>query len=105
MSKKTTSSNINKQSLLKSITNTLGLFRKYSYIAYFLLVVLILGFTIFSIGKLANPEPTADQVDDIKLKIISPKIDATAIGIIEKLRQQNVNIESIFIDRNNPFSE
>lgn len=105
MSKKAKSLTTSKQSLLKSITSLVTTFKKYSYIAYFLLVVAILGFTIFSIGRLANPEPTADEVDDIKLKIISPKIDTTAIEVIEKLRQQNIDIESIFIDRNNPFSE
>ena len=105
MSKKTKQSPATKQSLLKSASHIIAALKKYSYITYFLLVVVILGFTIFSIGKLANPEPTSDQINAIKLKIISPKIDTTAISIIEKLRQQNVDIQSIFVDRNNPFSE
>jgi p-aminobenzoyl-glutamate transporter AbgT len=93
------------KAISEKIKRTSDKLSHYTVAFYALIVLAIFVFMILSISKFASPEPAQDQIDEKTLSVIRPKIDASAIKQIEDLRSQNIDIESIFIDRNNPFNE
>lgn len=86
----------------KPLTN----FFKKDYVAIFLVIIaFVFGFLIWRIGNLAGAEPTQDAIDEQLLTIVRPRIDPDSIKQIEDLEAQNVDIQSYFTDRANPFQE
>jgi len=69
------------------------------------IVAIVFGFLIWRIGTLANAEPSQNALDEKLLTVVRPKIDPESIKKIEDLQAQNINIQSFFTDRNNPFQE
>ncbi len=69
------------------------------------LVAVIFGFLIWRIGNLSGAEPSQAAIDEKLIGVVRPKIDPAGIKQIEDLQAQNINIESYFSDRNNPFQE
>jgi hypothetical protein len=81
-------------------------FLKKDSVGIFLVVVaIIFGFLIWRIGNLAGAEPSQEAIDEKLLLVVRPKIDPESIKKIEELQAQNVNIQSYFSDRDNPFQE
>ncbi len=87
---------------LRPLTN----FLKKDYVGIFLAIIaLVFGFLIWRIGNLAGAEPTDDAITEKLQTVVRPRIDPDSIKQIEELRAQNINIESYFTDRDNPFQE
>ncbi len=64
------------------------------------------GFLVMQISKYSTMEPS-DQAISEKFKTVTmPKIDEDAIAKIQQLKDQNIEVQSLFENaRNNPFSE
>ena len=81
-------------------------FLKRDSVAIFLLVIaVIFGYLIWRIGTLANAEPSEEAIQEKLLTVVRPKIDADSIKTIQNLKAQNIDIQSYFTDRENPFQE
>lgn len=81
-------------------------FLKKDAIGIFLIIVAcVFAFLIWKIGNLAGAEPKQDAVDEKLLTVVRPRIDPEGIKQIEELQAQNIDIESYFSDRDNPFQE
>lgn len=81
-------------------------FLKKDAIGIFLLIVaFIFGFLIWRIGSLASASPTQDAIDEKLRAVVRPRIDPESIKVIEELQSQNINIQTYFVDRDNPFQE
>ncbi|MDB5182557.1 MAG: hypothetical protein JWO47_341 [Candidatus Saccharibacteria bacterium] len=91
--------------LLKKLQPFLNFLKKDSVAIFLVIVAIVFGFLIWRIGSLAGAEPSQDALDESLLKVVRPKIDQDSIAKIKALQAQNVDIQSYFVDRNNPFQE
>jgi len=91
--------------LLKKLQPFLNFLKKDSVGIFLAIVAIIFGFLIWRIGSLSGAEPTQDALDEKLLSVVRPKIDKDSIDKIKALQAQNVDIQSYFVDRNNPFQE
>lgn len=72
---------------------------------FLLIVAAVFGFLIWRIGNLAGAEPTQDAINEQLVTVVRPKIDPKGIKLIEELQDQNIDIQSYFSNRDNPFQE
>ncbi len=93
------------QPLLKKIRPLTNFLKRDSVGIFLAIVAIIFGFLIWKIGTLANAEPTQDALNEKLITVVRPKIDPASIKKIEDLESQNIDIQSYFSDRNNPFQE
>lgn len=91
--------------LLKKVQPLINFLKKDSVAIFLVIVAVIFGFLIWRIGSLAGAEPKQDAIDEKLLSVVRPKIDQDSINKIKALQAQNVDIQSYFVDRNNPFQE
>jgi len=96
---------LNTKSLTK-FTRPLASFVKKDAVGIFLVIsALVFAFLIWRIGHLAGAEPSQDAIDEKIRTVVRPRIDADSIKRIEELEDQNIDIQSYFTDRDNPFQE
>jgi hypothetical protein len=79
--------------------------RKYGVAITVLVIAAVFGFLIWRIGALANAEPSEAALDEKLQAVVRPRIDPDSIKVIEDLQSQNIDIKSLFSDRDNPFQE
>ena len=91
--------------LLKKLRPFINFLKKDSVGIFLAIVAVVFGFLIWRIGNLAGAEPTQSALDEKLISVVRPKIDQDSINKINELQAQNVNIQSYFVDRNNPFQE
>ena len=91
--------------ILKKLQPFLNFLKKDSVGIFLVIVAVIFGFLIWRIGSLAGAEPNQSALDEKLLTVVRPKIDQDSINKIKALQAQNVDIQSFFVDRNNPFQE
>lgn len=96
----------NKDQLKASLRKYGDIIRKRLKVLYFLMLAGLAGFLLFSINSYSQQEPTDEDVTAKLQTIKRPTIDANALGKIQQLRDQNVEVRSLFDKaRDNPFSE
>lgn len=70
------------------------------------LIILAVGaYSINRITELSQPEIDSSKLNKQLAELKQIQFDEEAIERIQKLNSSNVNIESNFTDRNNPFNE
>jgi hypothetical protein len=78
----------------------------YSVFIFILLSLGLMGYLVFRVNQLSRLEPTEDAVTEKLETIPRPRVDENIVKKIEKLRDQNVKVETLFEEaRNNPFAE
>ncbi len=91
--------------LVKKFTPFINFLKKDAIGIFLFIVAAVFAFLIWRIGNLAGATPSQDAIDEKLQGVIRPKIDPDSIKKIEELQAQNVNIQSYFVDRDNPFQE
>lgn len=91
--------------LLKKLHPLISFLRRDSVGIFLVIVAIIFGFLIWRIGNLAGAEPSQDDLDQTLEAVVRPKIDSKSIQKIKDLQSQNIDIQSYFSDRSNPFQE
>lgn len=86
---------------------TLGArFAKYKLFSFFIVFMLLCGFLVFRINELNNQNPSSDQVDTKLQASTRPHIDQAAIDKIQHLKDNSVQVKTLFdTSRSNPFHE
>ena len=97
--------NLDIKPTIKKISPALVFIRRESVAIFLVIIGIIFGFLIWQIGNLAGAEPSQSDLDERLLTIVRPRIDPESIKKIEDLQTQQINIESYFSDRDNPFQE
>lgn len=89
--------------LLKKLANRL---RPYIGVLFFLLFAGVYGFIVLQINALSNA-PVDDTAVSSQVKNSAvPRIDAKAIKQLEALKDNSVNVQTLFeTGRTNPFQE
>lgn len=78
------------------------------YIAFFVFLFLagIYAFMVLKISEYSNPKVGDDEVLSEVTALPSPKIDEEAIKKLQSLKDNSVNVQTLFeIGRENPFNE
>lgn len=94
------------KNILSKIRPVTEFLKRYMVFIFVLVMLGIFGFFIFRINQFSRAEPSETAVEE-KLKTVQrPKIDPAVIEKIQLLRDQNIQIQSLFDQaRRNPFSE
>ena len=80
--------------------------RRYSFVAFLLVVVSIYGFVLLRITSLSNIEPSDDAVSSQVNAASIPKIDQSVVNQLKSLQDNSVNVQSLFEQaRTSPFQE
>lgn len=80
--------------------------QKYVAISFIVVVFGLYAFLVIQIGQLSQKEPSDDQVLQQLGKVKRLKIDEDSINKITQLKDQNVQVQSLFDEaRDNPFIE
>lgn len=93
--------------LKSTVPKLLKKYQRHSVFAVIILVLLAYIFVVFKISRLANAEPSAQQVTNNNPLVI-PQVDQKAISNIQSLIDNNTNLKSTFDSakqavRANPF--
>lgn len=91
--------------LLKKLRPLFNFLKRDSVGIFLAIVAIVFGFLIWRIGSLTGAEPSQDALNEKLLKVVRPRIDQDSISKIKALQAQNVDIQSYFVDRSNPFQE
>jgi len=66
----------------------------------------VYGFLIWQINSLSNIAPSEEKITEEMQIIKRPNIDQATIDKIEKLKDQNIGVQSLFkAARDNPFKD
>ena len=80
--------------------------QKYIKFIYFIFAAAICGFILYQIQVDAQVEPSDEAVSEQLKAVQRPHIDKDALGKIQQLQDQNIEVQSLFDQaRNNPFDE
>ena len=72
-------------------------------ILFALIFASLTGFIIVQSGTHINREPTALQITEKQAEIKPIRIDEKSLEVVEELISRNIDLESVFIERYNPF--
>ena len=70
---------------------------------FILLFSALAGLLILKSGNITNADPSEEQVFDTRSEILSISIDENSLRVVEELTSRNISIESLFVERENPF--
>lgn len=78
--------------------------RKYSLLAFIVLVGIIYAFLIFRINSLSGQEPSEAAITQQVKAAQIPQIDKSVVKQLESLQDNSVNVQTLFNQaRSNPF--
>lgn len=94
------------QKILKKLSPSLSTARHYLAFIVFLIFLLIYFGLVLRINQLDASNPTDMQITGQLKSVQTPKIDPATLTKIQQLKDQNVQVQTLFDQaRNNPFSE
>ncbi len=77
---------------------------RYAAILFFVLIAGVYGFIILRINVLSNAQPSQSDIDAQSISTPVPRIDPAVAEQLEKLKDNSVNVQTLFDQaRNNPF--
>lgn len=95
--------NLSKDSLLELIDKVSVQLKRYRIILFALVVCGVYGFLLYRIGSLNSAQPDPSSTLVVKQ---SPHIDKTVVQQLESLKDNSVNVKTLFNKaRQNPFHE
>lgn len=80
--------------------------KNYMVFSFIIFVLILIGFLVFQVNQYSRREPTALEVTEKLQTIPRPRVDEAVVKRIQQLRDQNVQVKTLFKEaRNNPFAE
>lgn len=93
------------QPLLAKINPWIATLRRFSFVLFLGLVVIIYGFIVLRINALSSAEPSNDSVTSQVQAAHVPHIDQKVVNQLESLHNNSVNVQALFNEsRSNPFN-
>lgn len=94
------------KSIPELLDNVLRRVGQYRVIIFVLAIALVYGFVFVRINTLSNAQPSQEAIAAQNNPIKKAHIDKTVVKRLESLRDNNVNVQTLFEQaRNNPFQE
>src|SRR5262245_40624523 len=98
--------NIDLGSLKPALSKTVRIMRPYVGVFFFLVSSLAYGFVILRINSLSSAQVDDSTVQEKVNATPSPHVDSAVIKQLESLKDNSVNVQTLFQDnRINPFKE
>lgn len=73
---------------------------------FIVIVIIIYGFLALRINNLSNAQPSQSSIDNQTNPVATAHIDKNVIQQIEQLKDNNVNVQTLFEQaRTNPFQD
>ena len=92
--------------LLNKLSTGLPKLRRYSIVAFVVLVGLIYGFVVFRISNLSKVQPTTDQIDSQVQASRVLYVDKSVVLQLKSLQDNSVTVKALFDQaRSNPFQQ
>lgn len=80
--------------------------RRYTFVAFIVLVLGSYGFVLTRITSLSNLQPSDSDINSQVQAARVPKIDDTVLNQLKSLQDNSVNVKSLFDQaRKNPFDQ
>jgi hypothetical protein len=96
--------NVNLKFSPRLIGRKLLALKKYSSIAFLLLVIGIYGFIVYRIHLIGNEQPANTVISTQVKGSHVPQVDQAIVKKLETLQDNSVNVQTLFEQaRNNPF--
>lgn len=95
---------LNSESLRQLGKGLLAGFLRYSTILFFVLVAAVYGFIVLRINLLSSAQPSQSDIDAQTTSTPVPRIDPKVAEQLQQLKDNSVNVQTLFQEaRNNPF--
>lgn len=95
---------LDKDLLLQKLQALFEAAQKYSMTIFITLIAIVYGFVFYQITSLNSREPSQDQIDKYVRASHSPRVDQKVIKQLESLKDNSVNVQTLFDNtRQNPF--
>jgi hypothetical protein len=79
---------------------------RYKLLIFVLFVAVLYGFIVLRINSLSNAQPSTNAIAAQSDPIKTAHIDKTVVQQLESLRDNNINVQTLFEEaRNNPFQD
>lgn len=105
MAKKKTNQDIDFKQLgpqLKAAAVKAGRFKA---LLFFIALAALYGFILYRINVYTSEGPSDSDVSSASQGVAHPRIDPATVDKIKELKDNSVNVQSLFGNRQNPFSE
>lgn len=80
--------------------------KRHSLVIFLVLVAGVYGFVLWRVNVLNSTEPTPDAITSQVKAAKLPHIDQSVVNQLETLRDNSVNVQTLFDqERNNPFQQ
>lgn len=70
---------------------------------FILLFSALAGFLVLKSGQLTNLEPSESEIFETRSTVQKIKIDEKSLRVVEELNSRNISLDSLFVERENPF--
>lgn len=89
--------------LIKKTTQFAKLTSRHAMFAFILLFAALAGYLIIQSASIIDQEPTSAQTKEAQDAIRNIQIDEKSLRVVNELNSRNISLESLFVDRDNPF--
>ena len=101
-----TKQKLDTEQLKQKAFDGLGRLKKYNFILFIFLVVLLYGSVLYKIQSLKSAQPSPDSVSTQVKAAKVPKINEDVIRQLQTLHDNSVSVQTLFdTERSNPFKE
>lgn len=95
---------LDKDAILQKLQYLFETAQKYSMTIFLTLIAVVYGFVFYQINSLNSRQPSQTQIDKYVRASHSPHVDKTVIKQLESLKDNSVNVQTLFDNsRDNPF--
>lgn len=94
-----------KTSLIKSVVKVTKLIETHAVFAFILLFSALAAYLIVQSSTIIGKEPSDLQITEAQAAVRSIEIDEQSLRVINELNSRNISLDSLFIDRENPFEQ
>lgn len=93
------------KSIIDKLSGDAAMLRRYSFVAFIILVSLLYGFVLFRINSLTNAQPSSSDVEaQTQASAQVPHIDQAVVQHLKSLQDNSVSVQTLFDQaRSNPF--
>lgn len=98
--------NFELKDLPAKITPIIDKLKSYMVFLFIVFVLLLISFLVFRVNQYSKRQPSELEVTEKLQAIPRPRVDEEVVSRIQGLRDQNVQVKTLFKEaRNNPFAE
>ncbi len=98
--------NLDLKTIPAQLASLLEKTKKYAVFSFIIITLGLVGYLVARVNQLSRLEPSEDAALEKIEAVPRPRVDQDVVNRIVELRDQNVQVETLFKDaRNNPFKE